>query len=260
MPYANINGQHLFFEDTGGTGPAIIFAHGILLDGTMFAPQVAALRDRFRCITWDERGHGKTAGETLSPFSYYDSADDLAALLQFLGIDSAVVVGMSQGGFLGMRCALVHPQRVRALVLIATQTGVDDPATLQGYEQMLDVWIGASLPDEIATVVENLLFGVGWPGAAAWRQKWRAVTEANLRGAFDALGRRDDIGDKVSAIRVPTLVLHGDSDAAIPLSKARAMQAAIPGAQLVVIEGGHSINMTAPAAVNSAIEAFLKTL
>jgi hypothetical protein len=69
MPYANVNGQRLYYEDTGGTGPAIIFSHGILLDGTMFAPQVAALRDKYRCIVWDERGHGKTAGETLRPFS-----------------------------------------------------------------------------------------------------------------------------------------------------------------------------------------------
>jgi hypothetical protein len=84
MPYADVNGQHLYYEDTGGAGTAIVFSHGILLDGTVFAAQVAALRDRYRCITWDERGHGKTAGETLAPFSYYESADDLAALLSFL--------------------------------------------------------------------------------------------------------------------------------------------------------------------------------
>ena len=53
MPYANVNGQRLYYEDTGGTGPAIIFSHGLLLDGTMCAPQVAALRDKYRCIVWD---------------------------------------------------------------------------------------------------------------------------------------------------------------------------------------------------------------
>src|SRR5882757_11137393 len=70
MPYANVNGQRLYYEDTGGAGPVIIFSHGLLLDGTMFAPQVAALGNKYRCIIWDERGHGKTAGETLEPFSY----------------------------------------------------------------------------------------------------------------------------------------------------------------------------------------------
>jgi pimeloyl-ACP methyl ester carboxylesterase len=91
MPYASVNGQRLYYEDTGGTGPAIIFSHCILLDGTMFAPQVAALRDKYRCIVWDERGHGKSAGETLRPFSYYDPANDLTALLAFLGISSAIL-------------------------------------------------------------------------------------------------------------------------------------------------------------------------
>jgi pimeloyl-ACP methyl ester carboxylesterase len=257
MLHACVNGQRLCYEDTGGPGPAIIFSHGLLLDSTMFTPQVAALRDRYRCIVWDERGHGKTAGDTLRPFSYYDSANDLAALLAFLGVGSAILVGVSQGAFLGMRCALTHPERVRALVLIATQTGTDDPATLQGYDQMLDAWIANKLPDQIATTLEHLLFGPDWPGAAAWREKWRAMTAPNLRGAFDALARRDDIGDKVSAIRVPTLIIHGDADIAIPPAKARAMQASIPNAELVVVEGGHSINMTNPARVNEAIETFL---
>jgi len=257
MPYANVNGQRLYYEDTGGTSPAIVFSHGILLDGSMFAPQVAALRDRYRCIVWDQRGHGKTAGETLPPFSYYDSANDLAALLAFLGIRSAILAGVSQGAFVEMRCALVHPERVRALILIAAQTGVDDPATLQGYGQMFDAWIANNLPEEIAATLEHVIFGPDWPGAAAWKAKWRSMTAPNLLGALDALGRRDDIGDKVSAIRVPTLIIHGDADAPIPLAKAQAMQAAIPNAELAVAAGGHSVNMTNPTPVNAAIEAFL---
>jgi pimeloyl-ACP methyl ester carboxylesterase len=257
MPHANVNGQRLYYEDTGGTGPAIIFSHGILLDGTMFAPQVAALRDRYRCIVWDQRGHGKTAGETLRPFSYYDSADDLAALLTFLGVSGAILVGMSQGAFVGMRCALVHPERVRALILIAAQTGTDDPATLQGYSKMFDAWIANKLPEEIATTLEHLIFGLGWPGAGAWKKKWHTLTAPNLLGGLGALAGRDDIGDKVSSIRAPTLIIHGDADAAIPLAKAQAMRTSIPGAELVVVEGGHSVNLTNPAPVNAAIEAFL---
>ncbi len=258
MPHASIDGQQIYYEDTGGAGPAVIFSHGILLDGTMFAPQVAALRGKYRCITWDQRGHGKTAGATLAPFTYYDSANDLAGLIEFLGLDSAVLVGMSQGAFVEMRCALVHPRRVRALVLIASQTGVDPLETEQRYDKMLDAWIAGRLPAEIAATLQTVIFGPGWPGAAVWVEKWRAMTAANLRPCFDALNHRDDITGKVSAIRVPTLILHGDADAPIPLAKAQAVQALIHGSELVVIEGGHSINMTNPAPVNAAIEAFLK--
>ncbi|WP_027580373.1 alpha/beta hydrolase [Bradyrhizobium sp. Ai1a-2] len=258
MPYADVNGQRLYYEDTGGSGPAVIFSHGLLLDGTMFSPQVMALRDRYRCILWDERGHGKTATETLPPFSYYDSANDLSALLAFLGIESAILVGVSQGSFLGMRCALTHPERVRALVLIATQAGVDDAQTLASYRALLGAWIAGKLPDEIATTVEHIIFGPHWAGASAWKERWRAMTAPNLLSCLDTLARRDDITDKISAIRVPALVIHGDADAAIPLSRAQAMKQAIPNAELIVIAGGHSVNMTNPGPVNAAIKDFLE--
>jgi pimeloyl-ACP methyl ester carboxylesterase len=258
VPYANVNGQRLYYEDTGGSGPAIVFSHGLLLDGTMFAPQLTAFRDRYRCIVWDERGHGKTATDTLPSFSYYDSANDLSGLLSFLEIDSAILAGVSQGSFLGMRCALMHPERVRALVLIATQAGIDDQKTLAGYRALLEAWIAGKLPDEIATTIEHIIFGPDWPGASAWKEKWRAKTAPNLMSAFDALARRDDISDKIASIRVPTLVIHGDADVAIPLAKAQAMKEAIPNAELSVVAGGHSINMTNPGPVNAAIKDFLE--
>src|SRR3954454_18251750 len=119
MPFADVNGQHIYFEDSGGSGPPVIFSHGFLMDHEMFAPQVDALAGEFRCITWDERGFGET--EAGAPFTYWDSAEDLLGLLDHLGVQSAVVGGMSQGGFVALRAALLAPERVRALVLIDTQ-------------------------------------------------------------------------------------------------------------------------------------------
>lgn len=258
MPYANVNGQRIYYEDTGGGGPAIVFSHGILLDGTMFAPQLMAFRERYRCITWDERGHGKTATETLPSFSYYDSANDLAALLSFLDINHAILVGVSQGAFLGMRCALTHPERVRALVLLATQAGTDDATTIAGYHQLIDPWIAGNLSEYAATTLQHLLFGPDWPGATVWEEKWRTITTPNLVACLDALVRRDDVSDRISSIHIPTLIIHGDADAAIPLAKAQAMKEAIPNAELVVVAGGHSINMTNPPPVNMALMDFLE--
>src|SRR3954451_22242566 len=107
MPFADVNGQHIYFEDSGGDGAAVIFSHGFLMDHEMFEPQVAALSDEFRCISWDERGFGQT--EANADFTYWDSADDALALLSHLGVDRAFVVGMSQGGFLSLRAALRAP-------------------------------------------------------------------------------------------------------------------------------------------------------
>src|SRR6202789_4192896 len=129
MAFAEVNGQRIRFDDSGGDGPAVILAHGFLMDREMFAPQVEALSPEFRVITWDERGFGETEFDD-QPFSYWDSARDCLALLDHLDLDQAVIGGMSQGGFLSLRAALLSPDRVRALVLIDTQSGPEDPEVL----------------------------------------------------------------------------------------------------------------------------------
>lgn len=78
MTFANVKGQRIYYEDTGGDKPAIVFSHGLLMDQEMLAPQVAALSGRYRCIIWDERDHRQTTGETLPPFTYHDSAIPLS--------------------------------------------------------------------------------------------------------------------------------------------------------------------------------------
>ena len=261
MPHAQVNGQNLYFEDTGGDGPVLVFSHGLLMDASMFAPQVDALKARYRCISWDERGHGRTAGTDCAPFSYYDSANDLAALLAHLGIRQAVLVGMSQGGYLSLRCALTHPGVVRALVLIDTQALPEDPARMPGYKALLEDWAQNGLSEQTAALLEHIILGDGWSGAAAWRAKWKEVVPANLLQCFQTLGARDDISTDIARITVPALVVHGESDNAIDLPRAQAMAATLPDARLVVVPGaGHAANLTHPQAVTPAIEAFLGSL
>ncbi|MBO9468826.1 alpha/beta hydrolase [Endozoicomonas sp. G2_2] len=262
MPVAAVNGQELYYEDSGGHGPVIVFSHGLLMDREMFAPQVAALSDRYRCITWDERAHGETAGdEPPAPFSYYDSANDLAALLDHLGIETAILAGMSQGGFLSLRCALTHPQRVRALILLDTQAGLENPDNMPGYEQMIETWATHGLPDEIADTIAGIILGDGWSGTGAWQDKWRAWQAHNLIAAFQTLVSRDDITEQLSRIYQPSLVVHGDADMAIPMTRAEQLADNLPNAELVVVPGGgHAANLTHPAPVNAAIESFLERL
>lgn len=261
MSFAQVNGQNLYFEDSGGAGHAIIFSHGLLMDSSMFAPQVAALKSRYRCIAWDERGHGQTATGVCAPFSYYDSADDLAALLTHLGIKQAVLVGMSQGGYLSLRCALTHPEIVRALVLIDTQATTEDPAKMPGYQAMLADWAANGLSEQTAATIEYVILGEQWPGASVWREKWQKVAPADLLQSFQTLGTRDDISDQIGRIGVPTLVIHGDSDRAIELPRANAMADAIPNARTIIVPGaGHASNLTHPQIVNPAIDSFLASL
>jgi len=261
MPIAAVNGQKIYYEDIGGAGPAVVFSHGLFMDHEMFAPQVEALKSKYRCISWDERGHAGTASETLEPFTYYDSADDLAALLAHLGVKRAVLAGMSQGGFLSLRCALTHPEIVRALILIDTQSGQEDPAALEGHMQLANAWAANGLSDEMAAVIEGIILGEGWDGAAAWKAKWKTISSVNMLGCMSTLGSRDDVTGKLGQIKVPALVVHGDGDAAIGLDLGRALAKNLADAELVVVPGaGHAANLTHPAVVNPAIARFLDAL
>ncbi|MGH2729315.1 MAG: alpha/beta fold hydrolase, partial [Actinomycetota bacterium] len=137
MPFVEVDGVKLFYEEAGD-GPPVVFSHGLFMDHEMFDPQVDVLQKEFRCVTWDERGHGQT--DAAGSWTYWDSAKDVLSLLDHLAIDAAVLVGMSQGGFLSLRAALLAPERVRGLVFIDSQAGPEDEALLGGYEAMLAEW------------------------------------------------------------------------------------------------------------------------
>jgi 3-oxoadipate enol-lactonase len=255
MPFADVNGQHLYYADSGGDRPPVIFSHGFLMDHEMFAPQVAALSDSFRCITWDERGFGQT--QASAPFTYYDSAADCLALLDHLGIDRAVLGGMSQGGFLSLRAALTAPDRVKALVLIDTQSGVEEPETLPLYQAMHDEWV-ANGPGNVQDAIAGLILGGGYD-PAPWVAKWQATPKENLTMPFRCLVERDDITGRLGEILCPAIIFHGDADQAIAMADAEVLRDGLKGCeQLVVVAGAaHASNLSHPDQVNGPLRDFL---
>lgn len=259
MPHASINGQNIYFEDTGGDGPVVILAHGFLMDHEMFVHQVAALRDTYRVITWDERGFGLTEFDG-APFTYWDSAADCLGLLDHLGVERAVVGGMSQGGFLSLRAALTAPDRVRALILLDTQAGGEDAAHIEAYTGMLQMWATAGPVDELANTVATII--IDDPDEnPKWVAKWQARPKELIVEAGACLMNRDDISDLLGGITCPALVVHGTEDTAITLDLAEAMAASLVGCGGVVTVGGaHAANLTNPEPVNAAILDFLAGL
>jgi 3-oxoadipate enol-lactonase len=258
MSFAEVNGQHLYFEDSGGDGPPVIFSHGFLMDHSMFDPQVDELRSEFRCITWDERGHGETPVD--GSFTYWDSANDALALLDHLGLESAVFAGMSQGGFIAMRAALLAPQRVRAMVLIDTQAGAEPAEAVPLFEAMHEEWL-AHGPGGVQDAVAAMIFGGGYD-ASAWYEKWAKLPDENLTYPFRTLMDRDVLFDRLDEITVPTIIFHGDEDAAIPMSDALYLEQHLSGAgPVVVVKGaGHASNLSHPDQVNGPLRDFLVKL
>ncbi|MDQ3146283.1 MAG: alpha/beta hydrolase [Actinomycetota bacterium] len=259
MPYAEVNGQRIWFEDSGGAGPAVLFSHGFLMDADMFAPQVEALAGEFRCIAWDERAFGRTEHDG-KPFTYWDSAADALGLLDHLGVTSAVLAGMSQGGFLSLRAALHAPERVRALVLIDTQAGVEDPQAIPGYQAMVADW-EANGPKNVGDIVADLI--IGDPDASRpWLAKWEDYPGSRLRVAFDCLVGRDDVTARLGEIGCPALVVHGTADESIDMASAETLCSGLADCRdLVRVDGAaHASNLTHATVVNPAIREFLLSL
>jgi 3-oxoadipate enol-lactonase len=261
MSTAPINGVTLRYDDTGGDGEPVVFSHGYLMDSAMFDPQVAALAPEYRVITWDQRGFGgsRARGE----FSFWDSARDLLGLLDHIGVERAVLAGMSQGGFVSLRAALLAPERVRALVLIDSQAGQEDPALAPAYEQLDQIWLEQG-PAPVQDVVASIILGP--PGGPVeyppWFAKWAAADRQELHLAFRCLMDRDDITGRLSQISCPTLIVHGTADAAIPVAKAEVVHAGLAGpTELVLVDdGSHAANLSHPDQVNVALIEFLRSL
>jgi pimeloyl-ACP methyl ester carboxylesterase len=256
MAFADVNGQHLYFEDAGGSGIPVIFSHGFLMDHEMFAPQVSALAGDFRCITWDERGFGQT--EATGPFSYWDSAADALALLSHLDIDAAFFVGMSQGGFLSLRAALLAPQRVRGLGLIDTSAGVEPAESRPAYEAMSSEWVTNGPSEALSGAVAAVIMSPGYD-PAPWIAKWMARPKESILEPFRTLMGRDDLWDQVSQIVAPAIVFHGEADAAFSMDEAERLAHTLPRCEeLVRIAGaGHAANLSHPDEVNGPLREFL---
>ncbi|MET9630262.1 alpha/beta fold hydrolase [Lentzea sp. NPDC006480] len=247
------DGQLVSYVDHGGDGPAVVLLHSFLMDASMWAPQVEAFADAYRLIAVDERGHGETPAT--GPFDHWDVARDVLAVLDHLNIGSAAVIGTSQGGFVALRMALLAPERVRALAVLGTSGEAEDEQIAAAYDQLTEVWI-AQGPETVVEATAKICLGDH--DASEWIPKWSQVEPERLRLIMNALVSRDGVLDRAGEIAVPMIVLHGTADLAYPVAKAEALTAALPKAELVVVDGGaHFLSLTHAADVNPHLERFL---
>lgn len=253
MAFLERAGARIHYQDSG-TGPAVVFSHGLFMDRTMFDEQIAALGD-YRSIAWDQRGHGESEAE--GSYSFWDSAEDLIGVLDHLGIDQALLAGMSQGGFVSLRAALKAPERVSGLFLLDTQAGGEDPNVVPIYEAMAQDWITNGPSPELAGAVADIILGPA--DHKRWVDEWMARPNDYVMEPFRCLVDRDDLTDRLVEIKAPALVVHGAEDAAIPMELAEALCAGLEKCEgLVSIAGaGHASNLSHPREVNKVLIDFV---
>ncbi|MDP1880074.1 MAG: alpha/beta hydrolase, partial [Parachlamydiaceae bacterium] len=232
MPLAKINNQEIYFEDSGGNGPPIVFMHGFLMDQSLFDHQVAMLIPRYRCIRWDARCFGKTIWDG-KPFNLYDSVKDCFGLMDFLCIDSAILVGMSQGGYCALRAAITTPDRVKALVLLSTQSTIDPEPLKAAYREMRDTWkqVGPIPPllEGLATAILGSKLATGMEDHwNEWIPKWKQISGEAIFHAMNNLLDRDEITHLLQEITCPAFVTHGTDDSAIPEALGKELSTILP--------------------------------
>lgn len=266
MPHADVNGTSLYFEDTGpgSTGQTIAFSHGLLWSTELFAPQIAALRGRYRCIAWDHRGQGQSAADYRHTIPIELVWQDAVALLAHLGVTRTHVVGLSMGGFVGMRIASRQPALVDKLVLIETSADPEPRENITRYRVMSAVGRAVG-PRVIASRIAPIMLGRSILADPSRRDEVARYVEAMSRrrdvwkAVNGVIDRAGIAAWELAQIRCPTLVIVGDEDVATPHAKAEALVAAIGGAELAVVpRAGHSSTVEEPAEITRCITTFLE--
>ncbi len=262
--HLTVNGTTLWVEDSGGDGTPLLFSHGLLMSSRMFDAQVAALQGRYRCIRWDHRGQGRSADVSGRIITIEQVTEDTIALIRTLALPPVHFVGLSMGGFVGMRLAARHPELLRSLALLDTSADAEPAENVPRYRLLNTItrWLGIRW---VVSRVMPIMFGrtfLSDPAKATDRAHWRAQLAGNRRSIYRAVNgvvERDGVAHELAAIRCPTLVLVGEEDVATVPAKSERIGGLIAGAELRRIPGaGHSSSVEQPDAVTSALDTFLR--
>jgi pimeloyl-ACP methyl ester carboxylesterase len=266
MPHLTINGVAFHYEDTGGPDPALVFSHGLLMSSRMFAAQVEAFKGRFRCITYDHRGQGQSSDPGGRSHDMDTCYRDAVAVIEGLDARPCHFVGLSMGGFVGMRLAARRPDLLYSLSLLETSAEPEPLENVPRYKRLAMV-AGLFGTRWVVDRVMPILFGrtfMNDPAMAATRESWRLEIASRPRTIVRAVRgvvEREGVMEEITSIRVPTLVVVGEEDTATPPPKARRIHEHIPGSRLArIAAAGHSCTVEQPTEVTQVLSDFLSTL
>ena len=246
------------------TGVPVVFVHGFSFSKEMWKPQVEALKNDYYVITYDVRGHGASdVGDGQYSVEYF--VDDLIGLLDHVKLSSAVVVGLSMGGYIALRAIERHPERFRALVLCDTRSEADnnEGKTKRAQQAKTVKWDGMERFAE--SFVSAVFYERTLKENSETVEKIRSVIEKtsplSVAGTLLALAARTDTTSSLYNIKVPTLILVGQHDNITPPSSSQAMKEKIRTAELHVIsKSGHLSNLENPEEFNKHLLRFLAKL
>ncbi len=240
----------------------VILSSGLGGSAGYWGPQIEVLRTRFRVVTYDHRGTGRTGGVLPAGHSISDMADDLAEVMAASGTPRAHIVGHALGGLMGMDLSLRAPEKVASLVLINAWSRAD-PHSGRCFDTRLALLADTGIP-AFLRAQPLFLYPAEWMARNAERL---AAEEAhglahfqgteNIRARIAAL-RAFDVDDRLGEIAAPVLIVAARDDLLVPWSRSTRLAEGIPGSELVLEpEGAHAVNVTNPARFNRVMMDFL---
>ena len=263
MTSIRINDINLAYTEAG-SGPPIVLIHGYPFNRSLWTEQTEALRSKYRVVTPDLRGFGES-DSSAGPATMTRMAEDVATLMDELGIEQAVIGGLSMGGYVALAFARMFPARLKALVLADTRAQADteegkqtrfqqaEKATAEGMAGIADAMLPKLLTPETVSKRPELVKRV--------RDMMLKTKPEGAAGALLGMAERDDQTEFISSILVPTLILVGREDAITPVPDSEKMQSLIEDSRLVVIENaGHVSNLEQTEQFNDALLGFLSTV
>lgn len=257
----SVRGVRLNVVDSGGSGPAVVFLHGIGGSVADWTPQQRSLVPGHRVVALDARGFGRS-DRTYGAMSFADYAADVLDVLDRVEVERPVVVGLSLGGMIAQAVALdAPPGRLAGAVFCATSAQLDPDlrAALDMGRQTLAASGEMGVLDQ---VFMPLLAGPdvteathGW--FAGFAESFRTTDPLAFAVGLGAIAGLDHLA-ALGDLDLPTLVIHGSEDRMVPLPHGEAIAAAVPGSELVVLDGvGHLVNLEAPARFDEALVRFV---
>lgn len=262
MPTATANGIDLHYVVSGAGAQTVVFAHGLLFDQHMFEPQQRALSGRYRVIAYDHRGQGDSA-PTGGGYDLDTLTEDAVDLIRGTRSEPCHFVGLSMGGFVGLRLAARYPELVRSLTLLSTSASAEPWPRRLRYRAMQAVCALAG-PGPLISTLLPVMFGTSFrsdPARRAELERWIHHVQSLPRRIVGPVGGvlgRASVVSELKYIRCPTLVLVGDEDRTTPPAEAELLVREIRDARLVRLPRcGHNSAIEAPTAVSDAIAGFL---
>ncbi len=260
MPFIECNNATLFYTESGNGDECIVFSHGLLFDHLQWEKQVHHFEKKYRCITYDHRGQGKS--QLIGSLDMDTLYEDGASLIRQLNNGTPVhFIGLSMGGFVGMRLAARKPSLLKTLTLLETSADAERGKIKYKALGWIFRYIGAR---SVSKKVIKILFGksfVSDPANTELLNYWKGRIESypsTITRALDGVITRKSVHEEIAGIRLPTLVIVGDEDVATKPKQARRIHQQIRTSTLSILpRAGHSACLEQPEMVNAAIEKFI---